>query len=136
MSPTVRLVPLLVLSLGLAPATAAQRRSDAGDRIACGSTRRNGADRDLYLLHEGYGDERDPAMRAFMERIAPLNNASRSTRPFFVVQGGNDPRVPGSEAAQLVAAATVAFIRQYLLDGHPLTPAPCLRHPGPTTRRP
>jgi dipeptidyl aminopeptidase/acylaminoacyl peptidase len=59
--------------------------------------------RDLRRVE--YGDERDPEMRAFMERIAPLNNARRITRPLFVVQGGNDPRVPRTEAEQIVAAA-------------------------------
>jgi len=51
-----------------------------------------------------YGDERDPAMRAFMERIAPLNNAKRIARPLFVIHGANDPRVPASEAEQILAA--------------------------------
>lgn len=50
-----------------------------------------------------YGDERDPAMRAFQERIAPLNNAQKITKPLFVIQGANDPRVPRSEAEQIVA---------------------------------
>jgi dipeptidyl aminopeptidase/acylaminoacyl peptidase len=58
--------------------------------------------RDLRRVE--YGDERDPEMRGFMERIAPVNNAHRITRPLFVVQGGNDPRVPRSEAEQMVAA--------------------------------
>ena len=50
-----------------------------------------------------YGDEREPAMREFMEKIAPLNNAQKITVPLFVVQGLNDPRVPASEAEQIVA---------------------------------
>lgn len=50
-----------------------------------------------------YGDERDPEMAAFFDRIAPLNNAHKITKPLFVVQGGNDPRVPLSEAEQIVA---------------------------------
>lgn len=57
--------------------------------------------RDLRRVE--YGDERDPAMRAFHERIAPLNNASKITKPLFVIQGHNDPRVPQSEAEQIVA---------------------------------
>jgi dipeptidyl aminopeptidase/acylaminoacyl peptidase len=57
--------------------------------------------RDLRRVE--YGDERDPAMRAFFDRIAPLNNAARITKPLFVVQGGNDPRVPRTEAEQMVA---------------------------------
>jgi dipeptidyl aminopeptidase/acylaminoacyl peptidase len=42
-------------------------------------------------------------MNAFFEKMAPLNNAQRITKPLFVVQGGNDPRVPLSEAEQIVA---------------------------------
>ena len=49
-----------------------------------------------------YGDERDPKMRAFMTQIAPLTNASKITKPIFIVQGGNDPRVPLNEAEQMV----------------------------------
>ena len=58
--------------------------------------------RDLRRVE--YGDERDPAMRAFHEEIAPLNNARRITRPLFVAQGFNDPRVPYTEAEQIVSA--------------------------------
>jgi dipeptidyl aminopeptidase/acylaminoacyl peptidase len=49
-----------------------------------------------------YGDERDPKMREFLERIAPANNAAKITKPLFVVQGKNDPRVPWTEAQQMV----------------------------------
>ncbi|GMV95643.1 MAG: peptidase [Phycisphaerae bacterium] len=54
------------------------------------------------LRRAEYGDERDPAVRAFFERTAPLNNADRIRKPLFVIQGGNDPRVPRSEAEQIV----------------------------------
>jgi dipeptidyl aminopeptidase/acylaminoacyl peptidase len=37
-------------------------------------------------------------MRAFLERISPLTNASKIKKPLFVVQGKNDPRVPYTEA--------------------------------------
>jgi dipeptidyl aminopeptidase/acylaminoacyl peptidase len=57
--------------------------------------------RDLRRVE--YGDERDPQMRAFQERISPLSNASKIKRPLFVVQGKNDPRVPVGEAEQIVA---------------------------------
>ena len=50
-----------------------------------------------------YGDERDPKMRAFLERIAPANNAQKISKPLFVIQGKNDPRVPWTEAQQMVA---------------------------------
>ena len=57
--------------------------------------------RDLRRVE--YGDERDPKMREFMERTAPLNNAQKIIKPLFVVAGANDPRVPKSEADQIVA---------------------------------
>ena len=53
---------------------------------------------------EEYGDERDPKMREFLNRIAPLNNASKIKKPLMIVQGENDARVPASEANQIVAA--------------------------------
>jgi dipeptidyl aminopeptidase/acylaminoacyl peptidase len=59
--------------------------------------------RDLRRVE--YGDERDPAMREFLQRISPLNNARKITKPLFVVQGRNDPRVPYTEAEQIVAMA-------------------------------
>jgi dipeptidyl aminopeptidase/acylaminoacyl peptidase len=49
-----------------------------------------------------YGDERDLEMRAFLRRISPLTNADRISRPLLVVHGKNDPRVPLSEAEQIV----------------------------------
>jgi dipeptidyl aminopeptidase/acylaminoacyl peptidase len=58
--------------------------------------------RDLRRVE--YGDERDPKMRAFLTEISPANNASKITKPLFVVQGKNDPRVPLEEAEQMVAA--------------------------------
>ncbi|HEU4621473.1 MAG TPA: prolyl oligopeptidase family serine peptidase, partial [Burkholderiaceae bacterium] len=56
--------------------------------------------RDLRRVE--YGDERDPAMREFLDRISPLNNAERIKVPLFVIQGRNDPRVPWTEAEQIV----------------------------------
>jgi dipeptidyl aminopeptidase/acylaminoacyl peptidase len=50
-----------------------------------------------------YGDERDPKMREFLERIAPMNNIEKIKKPMFVVAGKNDPRVPVSESDQVVA---------------------------------
>jgi dipeptidyl aminopeptidase/acylaminoacyl peptidase len=59
--------------------------------------------RDLRRVE--YGDERDPAMRAFLTRISPVTNADRIKAPLLVVQGKNDPRVPYTEAEQIVVAA-------------------------------
>ncbi len=54
------------------------------------------------LRRAEYGDERDTAMRVFLERISPLTNAGRIRKPLLVVAGLNDPRVPASESEQLV----------------------------------
>src|SRR5206468_5925049 len=43
----------------------------------------SGYRRDLRRVE--YGDERDPKMREFLGRIAPANNASKITKPLFVV---------------------------------------------------
>ena len=56
--------------------------------------------RDLRRVE--YGDERDPAMRAFLQEISPLTHAARITKPLMVVQGKNDPRVPWTESEQIV----------------------------------
>ena len=58
--------------------------------------------RDLRRVE--YGDEREKDMRAFLEKIAPSNNADKIKKPLFVVQGKNDPRVPASESIQMVEA--------------------------------
>lgn len=58
--------------------------------------------RDLRRVE--YGDERDPKMREYLEQIAPMNHVKNITKPMFVVAGANDPRVPKSEADQIVAA--------------------------------
>ncbi len=59
--------------------------------------------RDLRRVE--YGDEREPKMQAFLEAISPLNNVHKIRTPLFVIQGANDPRVPASEATQIVAQA-------------------------------
>ena len=55
--------------------------------------------RDLRRVE--YGDERDPKMTDFFETIAPLNHTDKIKKPLFIVQGGNDPRVPYTEAVQM-----------------------------------
>ncbi len=53
------------------------------------------------LRRAEYGDERDPKMAEYFESIAPLNHTDKIKKPLFIVQGGNDPRVPLSEAVQM-----------------------------------
>lgn len=56
------------------------------------------------LRRAEYGDERDPKQRAQLTAISPLTSVDRLTIPLMVVTGANDPRVPKSEADQMVAA--------------------------------
>ncbi|MDJ0910065.1 MAG: prolyl oligopeptidase family serine peptidase [Woeseiaceae bacterium] len=76
--------------------------------------------RDLRRVE--YGDERDPEMRAHLEAISPLNNVERISVPMFVVQGENDPRVPVTEAIQMVEAlrenGNVVWYMNALNEGH------------------
>jgi dipeptidyl aminopeptidase/acylaminoacyl peptidase len=65
---------------------------------------RNTQDCRRDLRRAEYGDEREPAMHDFLQRISPLNNVDRISIPLLVVQGQNDPRVPVTESEQLVAA--------------------------------
>ena len=51
-----------------------------------------------------YGDEREPDQRAKLAEISPLRNVDRIRVPLLVATGGNDPRVPASEAEQIVEA--------------------------------
>jgi dipeptidyl aminopeptidase/acylaminoacyl peptidase len=56
--------------------------------------------RDLRRVE--YGDERDPKMREYLERIAPFNNSEKIRKPLFAVVGRNDPRVPWTESRQIL----------------------------------
>ena len=60
------------------------------------------------LRRPEYGDERDPAQRAALTAISPLTRVSELRIPLMVVTGANDPRVPQSEADQMVAAVRAA----------------------------
>jgi dipeptidyl aminopeptidase/acylaminoacyl peptidase len=58
--------------------------------------------RDLRRVE--YGDERDPGQRARLIEISPMTRVNEINIPLMVVTGGNDPRVPASEADQMIAA--------------------------------
>lgn len=58
--------------------------------------------RDLRRVE--YGDERDAKMNEFQQKISPNNNVPKITKPMFIIQGKNDPRVPLTEAEQMVEA--------------------------------
>jgi len=58
--------------------------------------------RDLRRVE--YGDERDPKMREYLEKIAPMNNIEKIKKPMFVIVGKNDPRAPVTESQQIADA--------------------------------
>jgi dipeptidyl aminopeptidase/acylaminoacyl peptidase len=62
--------------------------------------------------------------RAFLERISPMNHIEKIRVPVMVIHGANDPRVPLSEAEQLVAALESRGIETEFLvfadEGHGL----------------
>jgi dipeptidyl aminopeptidase/acylaminoacyl peptidase len=76
--------------------------------------------RDLRRVE--YGDERDPEMHEFLQRISPNNNVDKIDVPMFVVQGENDPRVPVTEAEQIVEAlresGNTVWYMNALNEGH------------------
>jgi dipeptidyl aminopeptidase/acylaminoacyl peptidase len=76
--------------------------------------------RDLRRVE--YGDERDPKMREYLERIAPVNNWQKIKKPIFAVVGKNDPRVPYSESRQLLERMKDSGVTTWFLmandEGH------------------
>jgi dipeptidyl aminopeptidase/acylaminoacyl peptidase len=64
-----------------------------------------------------YGDEREPKMREFLQKISPLTSAAKIKKPLFVIQGRNDPRVPASEAEQMVATLQKRGTPVWYLEG-------------------
>jgi dipeptidyl aminopeptidase/acylaminoacyl peptidase len=61
-------------------------------------------------------------MAAIFEKISPLRNAAKIRSRLFVAQGKNDPRVPWTEAEQIVdAVSKTGATPWYLLfddEGH------------------
>lgn len=74
------------------------------------------------LRRAEYGDERDPKMREFFTKIAPLNNTAKIKKPMFIIQGTNDPRVPVTEAIQmrdkLKAQGNIVWYLEAKNEGH------------------
>jgi len=54
------------------------------------------------LRRAEYGDEREQKMRKYLLSISPTNHVDKFTKPLFVIQGANDPRVPATESEQMV----------------------------------
>ncbi|MBW8884331.1 MAG: S9 family peptidase, partial [Planctomycetia bacterium] len=57
----------------------------------------------VELRRAEYGDEREGKMKAVFDRISPANNVDKIISALLVAHGRNDPRVPFSEAEQIVA---------------------------------
>jgi dipeptidyl aminopeptidase/acylaminoacyl peptidase len=75
------------------------------------------------LQRSEFGDERDPKIKEFLSRIAPVNNAQKITKALLLIHGQNDPRVPVAEPAALVAATKGRIPVWYILakdEGHGL----------------
>ena len=105
---------------------------DYGDRLAGGVNivgisdfktflkNTKGYRRDLRRVE--YGDERDPEISAFFDEISPLNNAAKINKPIFIIQGYNDPRVPYTEAEQILEAVKDNGVEAWFLmatdEGH------------------
>ncbi|MBX3412492.1 MAG: S9 family peptidase [Pirellulales bacterium] len=60
------------------------------------------------LRRAEYGDERDPKMRAFFEKISPANRVDQIQSALLVAHGINDPRVPFAEAQQIAEKVRAA----------------------------
>jgi len=56
------------------------------------------------LRRAEYGDERTPEMQKVFAEISPARHPQRIKSRLFVAQGKNDPRVPYTEAEQIVKA--------------------------------
>ncbi|PHR92445.1 MAG: hypothetical protein COA69_08715 [Robiginitomaculum sp.] len=51
-----------------------------------------------------YGDERDAEVAKMFERISPLQNVDKITKPVLIIQGARDPRVPLQQAEDMLMA--------------------------------
>lgn len=89
-----------------------------GDRLSCGVDSVGISDFTTFLENTSayrrdlrraeYGDERDPEMRAFFRKISPARRIHELDAALLLVHGENDPRVPFSEALQIVEGARQA----------------------------
>jgi len=56
----------------------------------------------LAQVYEQWYDENDPAEVEIMKQVSPALNVDKITKPLFIVQGANDPRVNIDESDQVV----------------------------------
>jgi dipeptidyl aminopeptidase/acylaminoacyl peptidase len=80
----------------------------------------SGYRRDLRRVE--YGDERDPAMAAFLDSISPLTRMDRIKSPLLLCHGRNDPRVPFEESERIFSALQSRSVPVWFLsfrdEGH------------------
>lgn len=69
-----------------------------------------------------YGDEREAQMKEFLLKISPANNVDKITKPMFIIQGLNDPRVPPSESELMKQKLTANGVKVWYMlakdEGH------------------
>ncbi len=58
----------------------------------------------MAQFYEQWYDETDPEEKAIMEAVSPALHVDKITKPLFVVQGANDPRVNINESDQIVSS--------------------------------
>ncbi len=57
----------------------------------------------LGQVYEQWYDENDPEDQKIMKEVSPALNVDKITKPLFVIQGANDPRVNIDESDQVVS---------------------------------
>ncbi|KAJ7639240.1 Alpha/Beta hydrolase protein [Roridomyces roridus] len=69
-----------------------------------------------------YGDERDPAIREFLERISPMNHVSKIRAPLQIAHGETDSRVTVDQAVRMWKTVKESGIHAELMvcgkEGH------------------
>ncbi|KZW00606.1 alpha/beta-hydrolase [Exidia glandulosa HHB12029] len=64
-----------------------------------------------------YGDETDPDVRAFLQRISPASNADKITSPLWISHGENDSRVPFEQAYFMYDSCVKRGVHAELIAG-------------------
>lgn len=76
----------------------------------------------LKQIHEQWYDPNNPEEKEIMKQVSPALNIEKITKPLFIVQGANDPRVKIGESDQMVEklrarGVTVPYMVKYD-EGH------------------
>ena len=76
----------------------------------------------LRQVYAQWYDETNPEEKAIMKAVSPALNADKITKPVFVIQGANDPRVNINESDQIVKSLRArGFYVPYMVkynEGH------------------